>query len=78
MSSEQDSGFQAIIYRRGKSEKLEMYRNCMAGKLKGKQFPTREERLKHFAISAKLCSGRTKTTEEAIEHIKSKHPEWFK
>jgi len=77
VSSEQGSGYQAIVYERGKSERLEAYRNCIAGKLKGKQFPTREERFKHFAVSAKLCSGKAKTEEEAIKAVKEKHPTWF-
>jgi len=76
MSSEQDSGYQAVIYQRGKSERLEAYRNCIAGKLKGKQFPTREERWKFFAISARLCSGKSKDEREAIEYVKKKHPEY--
>ena len=76
MSSEQGSGFQAVIYQRGKSEKLEAYRACMSSKMKGKEFKTREERWATFAISAKLCSGKAKDEKEAIEAVKKAHPEW--
>lgn len=48
----------------------------MAGKMKDKTFPTREERFKHFAVSAKLCSGKAKDEKEAIKAVKDKHPEW--
>ena len=74
--SEQSSGYQAVIYRQ-KSEKLEAYRACMAGKMKGRQFPTREERWKHFAVSAKLCSGKAANEGEAIKAVREKHPTWW-
>ena len=48
----------------------------MGERMKDKQFPTREERLKHFAISAKLCSGKAANEAEAIKQLKEKHPEW--
>ena len=65
-----------MIYQRGKSERLEAYRACLSSKLKGKSFPTREERWKFFAISARLCSGKSKDEKEAIESVKKAHPEW--
>ena len=75
MSSEQGSGYQAIIYKQ-KSERLEAYRSCMGERMKDKQFPTREGRWKHFAVSARLCSGKSKDEKEAIEYVKKKHPEY--
>lgn len=77
VNNEQGSGYQGVIYQRGKSERLEAYRACLSSKLKGKRFPTKEERFKHFAISAKLCSGKAKDEKEAIKAVKEKHPSWF-
>ena len=72
----EESGYQGVIYQRGKSERLEAYRACMAAKMKGREFPTIQERWKYFAISARLCSGKAANEEEAIKYVKEKHPEW--
>ena len=70
--------YQAVLYRKGKSERLEAYRACMASKLKDKEFKTREERWANFCVSAKLCSGKAKDMKEAKKMCLEAHPEWEK
>ena len=76
MSNERGSRYQAIIYQRGKSERLERYRLCLSSSLKDKKFDTVEERRAAFFIGAKLCSGKAKDTEEARKMCLEAHPEW--
>lgn len=72
----EESGYQGVIYQRGKSEKLEAYRNCLSSKMKGRKFETREERWANFCVNAKLCSGKVKDTKEAKKMCLEAHPEW--
>ena len=45
--------------------KREEYRDCMGKAMKGITGISREERGKLFCVNAKLCSGKSKTREEA-------------
>ena len=67
----------AIVYKRGvMSEKLLKYRRCMSEAMKGKKFPSMEDRYKEFCIQAKVCSQKAKDREEATKICREAHPEW--
>lgn len=59
-----------------KSEKVEMYGNCMSVKMNGRIFPTWGGRWKFFSINVRLCSDKAKDEKEAIKQVEEKHSEW--
>lgn len=53
------------------------YRSCMKEQLSKIKPANKLERKKAFCQFAKLCSGKVKTTDEAIALCKQKHPDWY-
>ena len=51
----------------------EQFRSCMSDAMTGKTY-TKEERKLAFCVSAKLCSGKSTSKEEAIEICKNRPP----
>jgi len=47
--------------------KREEYNKCIAGKMRGRKAPTPGERRQIFCQVAKVCSGKAKNEDDALE-----------